>query len=71
MTGNRSGPTQPAQAPAQFTTTRSGVPVATLSTPCRYVHSPVEMVHRKDVEASIALTVAFIEEAHRGEFGLV
>jgi endoglucanase len=50
---------------------RSGVPVATISTPCRYVHSPVEMVHRKDVEAGIALTAAFIEEAHRGEFGLV
>jgi tetrahedral aminopeptidase len=49
---------------------RSGVPVATISTPCRYVHSPVEMVHRRDVEAGIALTAAFIEEAHRGEFGL-
>jgi endoglucanase len=51
--------------------TRSGVPAVTISTPCRYVHSPVEMVHKKDVEASIALTAAFIEEAHRGDFTLV
>jgi tetrahedral aminopeptidase len=50
--------------------TRSGVPAVTISTPCRYVHSPVEMVHLHDVEASIALTAAFIEEAHRGEFVL-
>jgi endoglucanase len=45
---------------------RSGVPVATISTPTRYVHSSVEMVHRADVEASIALTAAFIEEGHSG-----
>jgi endoglucanase len=51
--------------------TRGGIPAVTISTPCRYVHSPVEMVHRKDIEASIALTAAFIEEAHRGEFALV
>jgi putative aminopeptidase FrvX len=50
--------------------TRRGIPAVTISTPCRYVHSPVEMVHRQDVEASIALTTAFLEEAHRGEFGL-
>jgi len=49
---------------------RSGVPVGTISTPTRYVHSSVEMVHRADIEASIALTAAFIEEGHRGEWTL-
>ena len=55
---------------AALQTTRGGIPAVTISTPCRYVHSPVEMVHKKDVEAGIALTAAFIEEAHRGEFVL-
>jgi tetrahedral aminopeptidase len=49
---------------------RSGVPVVTISRPTRYVHSSVEMVHRTDIEASIALTAAFIEEGHRGEWTL-
>jgi putative aminopeptidase FrvX len=49
---------------------RGGIPAVTLSTPCRYVHSPVEMVHRQDVEASIALTAAFIEEARPELFEL-
>lgn len=42
--------------------THSGVPVATLSIPTRYIHSPVEMVNVADVEATIALLTAFIEE---------
>jgi tetrahedral aminopeptidase len=49
---------------------RGGAPAVTISTPCRYVHSPVEMVHRGDVEASIALTAAFIEEARPELFAL-
>jgi endoglucanase len=49
---------------------RQGAPAATLSTPCRYVHAPVEMVHRDDIEASIALTAAFIEEARPERFML-
>jgi putative aminopeptidase FrvX len=43
---------------------RSGVPVATISTPTRYVHTSIEMCHKGDIEASIALTAAFIEEGH-------
>lgn len=37
-------------------------PVCTLSIPARYVHSPNEMIHKKDVEAAIALLGTFIEE---------
>ncbi|MBN2461405.1 MAG: M42 family metallopeptidase [Candidatus Cloacimonetes bacterium] len=35
-------------------------PVCTLSIPTRYVHSPNEMLHRRDVEAAIDLLVKFI-----------
>jgi len=43
---------------------RSGCAAITLSVPSRYVHSTVEMVHRKDVKASIDLLAAYlIDEA--------
>ena len=35
--------------------------VCTLSVPTRYVHSPNEIIHKKDLEATIALLVKFIE----------
>lgn len=47
---------------------RSGVPVCTISTPTRYVHTSIEMCDRSDIEASIALTAAFIEEGHRHDY---
>lgn len=43
---------------------RGGVPVCTISTPTRYVHTSIEMAHSRDIEASIALLAAFIEEGH-------
>jgi putative aminopeptidase FrvX len=37
---------------------RTGVPVAVVSIPLRYMHSPVELVHLDDVEATIRLLTA-------------
>ena len=40
--------------------TRAGVPAGCISIPCRYVHSPSEMVDLGDVENSIKLLVALL-----------
>jgi tetrahedral aminopeptidase len=41
---------------------RSGVPSGCLSLPCRYVHTPAEMVDTSDVEHAIELLVALISK---------
>jgi putative aminopeptidase FrvX len=48
--------------------TRAGVPVCTISTPTRYVHTSIEMCSKRDIEASIALMAAFIEEGHDQDY---
>lgn len=45
---------------------RSGVPAGLVSIPLRYMHSPVEMVDLGDVEATVALLVAFAESLEPG-----
>ena len=45
---------------------RSGAgPVATLSIPTRYVHSPNETIHKKDLQAGIDLLAKFLEQADK------
>jgi endoglucanase len=39
-----------------------GIPAVTLSVPCRYVHTPNEMVSEADVEAAITLLAHYLEE---------
>jgi putative aminopeptidase FrvX len=41
--------------------TRAGVPAGCLSIPCRYVHSPSEMVDIHDVENAVRLLVELLE----------
>lgn len=40
-------------------------PVCTISIPTRYVHSPSEMISKKDLKAGIDLAVKFVETADR------
>jgi tetrahedral aminopeptidase len=42
--------------------TRAGVPSGCISIPCRYVHSPSEMVDMADVENAVQLILSFISE---------
>jgi len=41
---------------------QTGVPVSTLSIPCRYVHSPSEMVDYSDVQNTVKLLVKLLEK---------
>ncbi len=42
--------------------TRAGVPAGCLSVPCRYIHSPSEMVDIHDVENSVKLLLTLLEK---------
>jgi endoglucanase len=48
----------------------AGVAAGTISIPTRYIHSPVEMAHKGDIEATIALLAAFIEEGQTADLAL-
>jgi tetrahedral aminopeptidase len=47
-----------------------GIPAITLSVPCRYVHTPNEMVNASDVQGAIDLLARYLEEAHTGDYAL-
>jgi endoglucanase len=40
---------------------RAGIPVGCVSIPCRYVHSPSEMVDIKDADNAVKLIVALLK----------
>jgi endoglucanase len=45
---------------------RSGIPTGLVSVPCRYMHSPVEMVSLGDIEAAARLIAAFARRLQPG-----
>lgn len=45
-----------------------GAHVVTISVPSRYVHSTVELVHKKDVQAGIDLLAAYLQQAGEREY---
>lgn len=49
---------------------QGGVPVITVSIPCRYVHSTVEMVHKGDVQATIDMVAAYLNEPGDMDYNL-
>ena len=48
---------------------RTGARVCTIGPPTRYMHSTAQLCAKADIEATIALLVAFIENAHLGNLG--
>ncbi len=45
--------------------TSAGRPAITISVPCRYVHTVVESVHKKDLQAAVDLLVAWLKTGHK------
>jgi endoglucanase len=42
--------------------TKGGIPSTTLSIPSRYIHSPVEVIDMRDLEAGVNLLVAALKQ---------
>ena len=47
---------------AAIMVSREGVPVATISIPCRYIHSPIEVLDLKDAVYASKLLAAFVKK---------
>lgn len=41
--------------------TRAGIPAGCLSIPCRYVHSPAEVIDMRDMEGALRILLKFVE----------
>jgi putative aminopeptidase FrvX len=48
---------------------RTGARVCTIGAPTRYMHSTAQLCSVEDIEHTIRLLVAFLENAHRGDLG--
>lgn len=48
---------------------RNGILTGLICIPCRYMHSPIEMVSKKDINASISLIKAFLNSEKWKNFG--
>jgi endoglucanase len=44
---------------------QNGIATLNMNIPCRYMHSPVEMCHKEDVESCTRLLIALVEELGR------
>lgn len=47
---------------------REGVPVCTISVPCRYIHTNAALCHLDDVDGAVQLVRRFLESVEKGEF---
>jgi putative aminopeptidase FrvX len=47
---------------------RAGIPAASLSVPCRYIHSAASLCHLDDVEVTVHLIHQFLQRIEEGEF---
>ncbi len=48
--------------------TKSGIPTATVSVPCRYIHSPVSVMHKQDFQNCIRWIELFLESIQKEEW---
>jgi endoglucanase len=48
---------------------KTGARVCTIGPPTRYMHSTAQLCHKEDIESTIALLAAFLENAHTGDLG--
>jgi putative aminopeptidase FrvX len=49
-----------------FHISRAGIPTGLVSVPCRYMHSPVEMISLRDIDAAARLIAAFAKRLEPG-----
>lgn len=50
----------------KFHLSKTGTPCVSIAVPCRYIHSPVSVLSKKDLEATKKLVLRYIEEISKG-----